>query len=253
MRILITNDDGIQSSGIDALVRVAVAHGHEVVVSAPHVEQSAVSMHLTLATPLVIHASSRWKGVTAFAVKGTPTDCVRLAKQLTDNEHFDFCLSGINDGENAGSAVYYSGTVSAAREAAMHYIPAMAVSICKGSNQEMLDSLAERAINLMEHCPVRKWPRMGVLSLNAPAVKPSELKETVVCPLSSAYYTDTYERRRNPHGTTYFWMNDGLPMEEPEEKSDYAYLLKGHPTLTLLSVYSDCNEAIAGILGREFD
>ena len=244
MRILITNDDGIQSIGIDALVRAAKAHGHEVVVSAPHVEQSAVSMHLTLATPLVIHTSPRWAGVQAFSVKGTPTDCVRLAQQLTENKHFDFCLSGINDGENAGPAVYYSGTVSAAREAAMHYIPAMAVSIFKGADQEMLDALAERAIHLMEHCPVKKWPRMGVLSLNAPAVKPSELKEMVICPLSSAYYMDTYERRKNPHGTTYFWMNDGLPMEEPEKDSDYDYLFKGHPTLTLLSVLSNCNEDI---------
>ena len=241
MRILITNDDGIYSEGLSALVQAALEHGHDVLVSAPSSQQSAASQRITLSQPLIVHKKTfLGENVEAYAVDGTPADCVRIAPQLTEKS-INLCISGINNGENAGSAVYYSGTVSAAREAAMHYFPAFAVSIMEGANHEMLMHLANLTMDLIDKCSFDRFPRMCVVNINAPALPPDELKSLELCALSDAYYTDYYEKRINPFGKTYFWLNSGLTMEEPPEGSDYYYLRLGHPTVTVLGCYNNLN------------
>ena len=117
MHLLITNDDGVSSVGLKALADAAMRRGHRVFISAPNGQRSANSQHITLTAPIIVHQHA-WEGAEAYAVDGTPSDCVRVAPFLA-NAPFDFCLSGINHGENAGPAVYYSGTVAAAREAAL--------------------------------------------------------------------------------------------------------------------------------------
>lgn len=246
MRILITNDDGIASAGLKALADAAAQRGHEVFISAPSSQCSANSQHITLTTPLIVHKRP-WPDAEAFAVDGTPSDCVRVAPCLTDRP-FDFCLSGINHGENAGAAVYYSGTCAAAREAATLHIPAMAVSIVRDETDEMRAALAKMAVELMEKIRDVPLPPFGFFNLNAPALPPETWKPLQVCPLSQAYYLDTYERRVSPYGTTYFWLdsNDtsGLPMEPIEPGSDYAYLKAGHVTFTIVGAFQDHNDLL---------
>ncbi len=243
MHILITNDDGIHSVGIKALADAAVRRGHRVTVSAPTSQCSANSQHITLTAPLLVHELP-WEGAEAFSVAGTPTDCARVAPFMVDTP-FDFCISGINNGENAGSAVYYSGTVAAAREAAMCYIPAMAVSIMPGADDEMRAHLADLAVRMAEQYQSIQLPRFAIINLNAPAIPSKEWKGIKVCPICQAYYLDGYEKRVSPLGQTYFWLkaNDtsGVPMEAPEEGSDYYYLRNGYVTCTFLGSYSDCN------------
>lgn len=244
MHILLTNDDGIHSAGLKALADAAIRRGHRVTISAPSSQCSANSQHITLTKPLLVHEVN-WEGATAFSVEGTPTDCVRMAPFMLDDASFDFCISGINKGENAGSAVYYSGTVAAAREAAMLYIPAIAVSIMPGANDEMRAHLAEIAVKMAEHFADVKLPRFTIINLNAPALPPEKLKPLVVCPLSQAYYLDGYEKRKSPIGQTYFWLaaddTSGVPMEPPEAGSDYAFLQDGHVTCTFLAGFQDFN------------
>lgn len=243
MHILVTNDDGIQSVGLKALADAAIRRGHQVTVSAPSAQRSANSQHITLTAPLLCHEVP-WDGALAFSVDGTPTDCTRLAPFMV-GAPFDFCLSGINNGENAGSAVYYSGTVAAAREAAMCYIPAMAVSIMPGADDAMRENLADTAVRLAEHFEGVKLPRFTFINLNAPAIPPERLKPLRVCPLSQAYYVDGYEKRVSPLGQTYFWLkaNDtsAVPMEPVEPGSDYDFLHKGHITCTFLGNFRDYN------------
>ena len=243
MHILITNDDGIYSVGLKALAEAAIARGHKVTISAPSSQCSANSQHITLTAPLLAH-EIKWPGAEAIAVDGTPTDCARIAPFMVDTP-FDYCLSGINNGENAGSAVYYSGTVAAAREAAMCYIPARAISIMPGADDAMRKHLADTAVRLAEHFQHIQLPRFTIINLNAPAVPPEELKPMKVCPLSQTYYLDGYEKRVSPLGQTYFWLkaNDtsGVPMEEPEPGSDYYYLRSGHTTCTFLGNFIDYN------------
>lgn len=244
MRILVTNDDGIYSVGIKALADAAVRRGHQVTVTGPSHQCSANSQHITLTKPLLVHEIP-WEGAKAYSVEGTPTDCARIAPFIVD-EPFDFCLSGINKGENAGSAVYYSGTVAAAREAAMCYIPAMAVSIMQGADDAMREHLADYAVALAENFQHIKLPRFALINLNAPAVPPEELKGLKLCPISKAYYVDGYEKRVSPLGQTYFWLaasdTSEVPMEQPEEGSDYYWLRQGYMTCTFLGSYTDCNQ-----------
>lgn len=244
MHILLTNDDGISSEGLRALADAALRRGHRITVSAPHSQCSANSQHITLTHPLLVHQVP-WPGADhAYSVEGTPADCVRIAPSLTDTP-IDFCLSGINRGENAGSAVYYSGTVAAAREAAMLYMPAMAVSIRVGADDEMRRRLAEMAVDIAEKFQKTPLPRFSVINLNAPAIPPEQWKPLKLCPLSQSYYVDGYEKRLSPLGQTYLWLaaNDtsGVPMEPPEPGSDYAYLFDGHVTCTILGPVVDCN------------
>jgi len=248
MHFLVTNDDGISSEGLRSLVDAALRRGHRVTISAPHSQCSANSQHITLTHPLLVHQVP-WEGVEhAYSVEGTPADCVRVAPTLL-NEQFDFCLSGINRGENAGSAVYYSGTVAAAREASMLYMPSLAVSIRVGADESMRQKIADIAVRTAEKFQHTPLPRFSIININAPAIPVSEWKEMVVCPLSQAYYVDGYEKRQSPLGQTYLWLaaNDtsGVPMEMAEEGSDYAYLLSGHVTCTFLGAFGDHNSRFA--------
>ena len=243
LHILVTNDDGIHSAGIKALADAAIRRGHKVTVTGPSSQCSANSQHITLTAPLLVHEIP-WEGARAYAVEGTPTDCARIAPFIVD-EKFDYCLSGINNGENAGSAVYYSGTVAAAREAAMCYIPSMAVSIMRNADEAMRENLADLAVRMAEHYQQIKLPRFGLVNLNAPAIPPEELKGVKLCPLSKAYYVDGYEKRVSPLGQTYFWLTASdtseVPMEQPEEGSDYYWLRRGYMTCTFLGDFIDYN------------
>lgn len=248
MRILITNDDGIGAEGIRALAQAAIERGHEVVISAPASQCSANSQHINISRPLLVQ-EMKWEGATAFAVEGTPADCARLGPFLTENKHFDFCLSGINRGDNTGSAVYYSGTAAAAREAAMTYIPAMAVSIQFGATWEMYLKLARVAVELAEKFAGEKMPRFTFMNLNAPNRKVEEWKEMVLCPLSQGYFLDTYQKRFSPAGRTYYWVEEvdtaDLPIEPAEPGSDRYFLQEGHITCSFVGHYGDENRKFA--------
>ena len=149
MHLLITNDDGIQAQGILTLARVAVKAGHTVMIVAPATQQSATGHRLTINESLMVQTRSIDPDFESFAINGTPVDCVRIGRKLSDRP-FDFCLSGINDGLNVGTDLFYSGTAAAAREAAMLYLPSMAISIESHADEDMLVHLAEQALMIMD-------------------------------------------------------------------------------------------------------
>jgi 5'-nucleotidase len=246
MHLLLTNDDGINAAGIRAMAVSALAAGHKVTVCAPSSQQSATSHRITLSSPLMMR-EKHWEGARAYAIDGTPADCVRLAPCLADGP-IDCCISGINDGENAGTAVYYSGTVSAAREAAMMYLPAMAVSIERDATEEMLLNFGAIALKIADKLCRVSLPRLCVCNLNAPARPPALLKPLRVAPLSQSFYLDGYERRVSPYGNTYFWMEAGAKAERADEGSDLAFLQDGHVTCTFIGPYSDFGGEFASVL-----
>ncbi len=233
MYILITNDDGVYTEGLRLLTQCAIRHGHRVMVCAPAVQQSAASQHIHLNRPLMAEQVSLLPEAESWAVSGTPADCVRIALELSKDVP-DVCISGINDGENAGCAVFYSGTVAAAREAAMHGIPAFAVSIMPGADTAMLEGLAEEAIHMVETSRLDAFPRLAVVNLNAPAIPRNDWEGIRLCPVSQAFYLDRYEHRVSPRGQHYFWLSNGLPMEAPEPGSDYDWLNRHYATVSVL-------------------
>lgn len=240
MHILVTNDDGIYAPGIQTLARVASEAGHEVVVAAPSNQQSATGHRLTINESLMITPLQMNPAFKAFAIGGTPVDCVRIGRKLSDKP-FDFCLSGINDGVNVGTDLYYSGTAAAAREAAMLYLPSMAVSIETKATEDMRVKLAENALMIMEYIIKRPMPRLTFCNLNAPAIPPDQVKPVKITPISDSYWLDEYVERINPRGQRYYWLEDGVMKEAPEAGTDVEMIHKGHMTVSFVGGFINNN------------
>lgn len=232
MRILLTNDDGIRAVGVRAMHKALVKAGHEVVVAAPTTEQSAVGHAVTLSSPLRVKelVEVDFRG---FAVSGTPVDCVKLALSRIMDVRPDFVVSGINAGANVGVDILYSGTVSAATEAALIGLPALAVSF-DGFNPVDLSGQADYAAGLIPKIPLAELPRQCVLNLNFPARAIAETLPLVVCRHTRAAYEDFYDRRTDPRGRDYYWLDGLIPPGRLSPDSDRALLTKGHITLTPL-------------------
>src|ERR1700756_5162501 len=137
-RILLTNDDGYDAPGLKALAE-ALEDFATVSIVAPNGEKSGAAQSLTLRQPIVCHA----KGGRHWAVDGTPADSVIVALHRLLPEKPDLVISGINHGANMGENVYYSGTVGAAREAALHHIPSVAMSLCAGKTNHNFSNAAK--------------------------------------------------------------------------------------------------------------
>ena len=181
-----------------------------------------------------------WEGGEAYALGGTPADCARIGKLLSGRP-IDFAFSGINNGENAGTAIFYSGTVSAAREARMCGLPAMAVSIMTGADWNTLLRLGRLAVDIAEKTDGKELPRLSILNLNAPAIPADQWKPLRLAPLSDACYLDSYERRVSPRGQSYFWLEAGLKIEPHRPGTDMALLNDGCPVLSLVGPYLEEN------------
>ncbi len=233
MHILLVNDDGIDSPGLHALAREAARRGHQVTVSAPNKQQSAVSQALTFFRPIAVSPVAM-DGAKAYAVDGTPADCTRLGICNLADGPVDVAISGINNGLNAGNAIYCSGTVGAAREAALLGVKAMAVSLDRPAEDEMFQNLASIALDMAEKLVKFDAPVGSVLNLNAPALPRDKLLPAVIAPVNHGLFTNIYERRENPRGEMYFWVTPDFRREPPTPGSDEYFLQKGHVTCTFL-------------------
>lgn len=237
MHILLVNDDGISAKGIAALLHEAVARGYQVTVCAPASQQSAASHRITLTEPLFVSPyETGYAGVEAYAIKGTPADCVRLGLLGgLARQPVDVVISGINAGYNAGVDVHYSGTVGAAMEGSMCGCRAIAASAQWKAPDTVLRALASLTMDMAQrYCAIDPLP-LSVMNINAPAVEPEAWQPTVYAPLNRLCYQDSYQRRESPFGHTYYWLG-GFQDEPPvEEGSDLWYLNRGHVTVSMLT------------------
>jgi 5'-nucleotidase len=235
MHILLVNDDGIYAPGIRALCEACVRREHTVTVSAPQTERSASSHRITLAEPIYVSdVDFGLPNVRAWAVSGTPADCVRLGLYELVETPVDAVISGINNGHNAGMAVHYSGTIAAAREGTLNRLPSIASSVAFERPDSMLRYLADLTVRAAEAYVLLDGAADAVLSINAPGVEPEDLLPPVAAPLSTAGYRDRYIRRESPRAGTYYWLADGAALEESGEGTDVTYLKAGHITFTSL-------------------
>lgn len=207
-KILISNDDGIHANGIQTLA-AKLSQNYEVYVVAPDRERSATGHALTLHKPIRIEeASLGFPTNAAYAISGTPSDCVKLAlNALLRDVPIDLVVSGINHGPNLGSDVIYSGTVSAALEGAIHGIPSIAVSLVNGS--EKLADFSHGAQFISDFIPTAMKvgiPAKSILNVNIPAVSLHHFAGIKIAELGTRMYTDSYERRIDPRGGVYYWL-----------------------------------------------
>lgn len=231
MRILVVNDDGIGSAGIAELAS-ALSAEHEIVVCAPESERSAISHGITLRTPLRMHSYAFPGGIEAYCVNGTPADCVKLA--LSEHGRFDAVFAGINHGGNLGWDVLYSGTVSAAAEAAILKIPAVAVS-CYSYSPKYFGASRKYAAIIAKYVERYGVPDYGILNLNVPNLPEEEVKGLKAAKLSMQEYSGKYEKRVDTRGREYYWPPGELYAScETEPETDLCLLMEGYATITPL-------------------
>lgn len=200
MKILITNDDGITSAGIGVLAN-AIREIAEISVVAPDTEQSAVGHAITVSYPLRVTEISE----NVYAVNGTPADCIKIAIKELLKEPPDMVISGINLGPNTGTHIIYSGTVSAATEAAILGIPSFAVSLGTYMNPDF-SYAAEFSKRLALLIQKNGLPKGVLLNVNIPAISKDKIKGVRWTTQGETKFIGALEKRIDPRGRTYYWL-----------------------------------------------
>lgn len=229
MKILVTNDDGIHAPGIKILVE-ALGEIGEVIVVAPDRERSAVGHALTLHHPLRAARVSP----NAFAVDGTPTDCVNLGIHSLLPFKPDIVVSGINRGGNLGDDITYSGTVSAAMEATLMGIPAFAVSLVTDGEGANYPAAASFAVKLASTIAREGLPADTFLNVNVPDLSADSLFSALITRQGKRVYDGTIVNKVDPRGRDYYWIGTADLNFLDIEGSDYAAVSRGHISVTPL-------------------
>ncbi len=231
-KILVTNDDGIDSPGIYALAS-AMSQLGEVVVAAPDRQQSAVGHALTVARPLRITKVKRNGTVFGYAIDGTPSDCVKIALSNLLEGKPDLVISGINHGQNTAINILYSGTVAAATEGMLADVPSIAISVASHDISVPMDAAAEYASKIASKLLESKLKPNFLLNVNVPAIPKENILGIKVAKHSSSYWKDTYEMRLDPFGRKYYWFAGEYCLESEDDiETDDAALAKGYVTIT---------------------
>ncbi len=204
LNILLTNDDGIHAEGLWALHR-ALCKQHHVVVIAPDRERSAVGHGITLHHPLRAVEVPVNGGHQAWAVSGTPADCIKLAVVELLGHPPDMVISGINPGANVGVNLNYSGTVAAAKEAALYGIHAMSVSI-KGFKDPHFDTAAQFVAHMAPLVQTKGLPERTFLNINVPNLPIEQTAGVRVSRQGAEIYDECFEKRQDPRNRTYYWQ-----------------------------------------------
>ncbi|MEL7542458.1 MAG: 5'/3'-nucleotidase SurE [Pseudomonadota bacterium] len=235
MRILVTNDDGIATPGLDILQRVAAKLSDDVWTVAPETDQSGVSRSLTLHEPL------RCRELTpqTYAVKGTPADCVIMATRHVLGEKLpDLILSGVNRGQNLADDVHYSGTIAGAMEGAMLGIPSLAFSLALSADDNFVahwDTPLSHAPDLVRRLFDAGWNKNAVLNINFPARPPEAVTETVLTSQGRRSHGRlSMDERHDTWGRPYYWFGFAPRHKVADEGTDTWAVLNGKISITPL-------------------
>lgn len=227
--ILVTNDDGVLSPGIQVLAKRLKELDDTVVIVAPDRERSAAGHSMTLHRPLLIEQIRE----NVYSVNGTPTDCVNIAVKGLLPEVPKLVVSGINKGPNLGDDVTYSGTVAGAIEARILGVPSFAVSLVARSDFRFADA-AEVAAQIAKMVLEQGETEGTLLNVNVPNLPINELKGTAITRLGKRIYHQMTVERVDPRGKKYYWIGGGEPDWEREEGTDLDAVDRGLVSITPL-------------------
>lgn len=260
MKVLLTNDDGIQATGLHAMRRALLEiPGIELAVIAPDSNRSATARSITTRKPLWVEEVEFGDGTTGFATDGTPVDCVRFASLGLIEFQPELIVSGINHGSNLGDDITYSGTVAAALEGIVLGIPAIAVSQQADRaglgyhhegkfDFETVAAFAARIVEELEDFPL---PDETLVNINAPA---GEAKGAQVTRLGKRRYNDALElEEEDERGRKRYRIYGMEPGYEPQEGSDLTAISEGYISLTPIHFDLTDVSGIEALSGFDFD
>ncbi len=235
--ILVTNDDGITSAGIKALVEVAKSFGN-VCVIAPDKPQSGMGHAITVHSGIMVTAEKFPGAKSAFACSGTPADCVKLGKYHLLHEKPDICLSGINHGSNISLNVIYSGTMSAALEGALEGIPSIGISLCSSHKKINLDASKKVTKILLQTFLINKPDNNLCLNVNVPDIPFSEIKGMRFCRQGGGNWKEYYEEHKGENGEDFLWLTGKFENFEKGKKDTDLWAL-GQNYVSVVPIHAD--------------
>jgi len=230
MRILLTNDDGIHAHGLFAAYQKLKKLGSVTVVAPAH-QMSSVGHAITLSRPVFCDQVQIQDQINAYAVTGTPADCVKFALDQILKKKPDLVVSGINLGPNEGCSVFYSGTVAGAREGALCGVPAMAVSLNTffKPNFSVAASYMLKAIKFLQ---ANKLSKGSFLNVNVPNIRKSLIKGVRLTQQGLIPIHGVFSKRKHPFGEDYFWLSGKKSSSRKNNKMDTDALNNHYVTVT---------------------
>jgi 5'-nucleotidase len=230
LKILVTNDDGIDAAGIAALKKSLNEIG-EVTVIAPRYEQSAVGHGITMHTPLRVQEYYKNGTFFGYAVEGTPADCIKIGIRNILKVKPDLVVSGINHGSNTAINIIYSGTVSGAREAAIMDVPSIAISVTSHLAKDF--TYAGKVARLLAlKIEENGLPLGTLLNVNVPDLPEPEIAGILVTKQGKSKWDDVYEKRIDPSGREYYWLTGALLEIDKENDIDQIAIKKNYVAVT---------------------
>ncbi|MCC4590975.1 5'/3'-nucleotidase SurE [Xanthomonas campestris pv. cannae] len=233
MRVLVSNDDGVDAPGIRMLAEQLRGAGHEVTVVAPDRDRSGASNSLTLDLPIRLKRIDHY----TCSVAGTPTDCVHLA--LTGMLEFDpdIVVSGINNSANLGDDVIYSGTVSAAMEGRFLGLPAVAVSLVTHNHDpKHFQTAARAAVEIVAQLKADPLPADTILNVNVPDLPWQEIKGFEVTRLGNRHRSEPCLPQTDPRGATVYWIGPAGREQDAGPGTDFHAVRTGFISITPIQV-----------------
>ncbi|MFT3667746.1 MAG: 5'/3'-nucleotidase SurE [Pseudoxanthomonas sp.] len=233
MRVLVSNDDGVDAPGIRILAEGLRSAGHEVYVVAPDRDRSGASNSLTLDLPIRLKRIDHY----TCSIAGTPTDCVHLA--LTGMLEFepDIVVSGINNTANLGDDVIYSGTVSAAMEGRFLGLPAVAMSLAsKNHDAKHYETAARAAVEIVARLKADPLPADTILNVNVPDLAWADVRGFEVTRLGNRHRSEACVPQPDPRGNTVYWIGPAGREQDAGPGTDFHAVRTGHISITPIHV-----------------
>ena len=231
MKILLTNDDGYDSPAIAALIEelhsIATLY-----LATPEQQQSGTGHSITVFDPIKFRPRQREHVEAAWSMYGTPVDCVKIALTALLPVKVDLVVSGINIGANLGNDVLYSGTVSAAAEAVVLGVPALAASLNTFDRNADFSYAAYITRKMVEWMQENRMSADMLFNMNIPAIAADQICGVQMARLGKRNYNNTFEERRDPRGNSYFWLGGRVIEVDAEPGTDIHSVKNGYITLT---------------------
>lgn len=243
--ILITNDDGITAPGIRALIEVMAEIG-EVVVVAPDKPQSAMGHAITINSTLYLNKVSAVDAkILEYSCSGTPVDAVKLAVNEILGRKPDLCVSGINHGSNCSINVIYSGTMSAAVEAAIEGIPAIGFSLLDYDWNANFEPAKGFVRKITQEVLKNGLPVGTLLNVNFPKLETSQIKGIKICRQAKAMWAEKFDKRTTPYGKDYYWLTGEFVNQDAGEDTDVWALDNGYVSVVPVQFDLTAHHAIS--------
>lgn len=232
--ILISNDDGVTAKGINALIEYLCPLG-DVVVMAPDSARSGSGCALTVTQPVYYQLVREEPGVTVYACSGTPTDCIKLARNTVLDRQPDLVVGGINHGDNSGTNVHYSGTMGVAFEGCLNGIPSIGFSLCDHHPDADFSNCAVYIQSIVRTVLESGLPEHVCLNVNFP--KTTDIKGMRVCEQGMGRWQNEWEPCPRKFDDKYFWLSGEFIKADPENNRTDTYALsQGYVTITPIVV-----------------